>query len=236
VVHDADAVAQPLGLLHVVRREHDRLPRRPQVRNHVPQAVACLRVEPRRRLVEEHDRRVVHEGESDREPLLLTAGEVLRPLVRLLPELRNLQEALRRQALLVHAREDVERLAHRQLFEHRGRLELHADDLPKLRALLPHVETRDPHQALVHAAQPFEDLPRRGLPRTVRPHEAEYLALLDGEGNVVHGLELPVVLGEALNGDDFGHARPRQAVGFKLRSRGRTRAVPPSRCPWPRGW
>ena len=83
MVHDPDPLAQAFRLLHVVRRQHDRLARVAQLFYHVPQTPPSLRVETRRRLVEEHNLRVVHERERDREPLLLSSRQLLRPVVRL---------------------------------------------------------------------------------------------------------------------------------------------------------
>ena len=55
VVDDDDPVAEPLGLLHVVRRVEDRLPRVAQRLEALEDRVPALRVDAGRRLVEEED-------------------------------------------------------------------------------------------------------------------------------------------------------------------------------------
>ena len=59
VVDDDDPVAEALGLFHVVRRVEDRLPRVAQRLEAFEDGVAALRVDARRRLVEQKDVRVV---------------------------------------------------------------------------------------------------------------------------------------------------------------------------------
>src|SRR5579875_1179429 len=61
-VHEGDPVAQRLGFFHVVGGEHDgRPPFAAQLLDALPHAVAGDRVEPHRRLVEDEQRRSVHE-------------------------------------------------------------------------------------------------------------------------------------------------------------------------------
>ena len=54
-VHDHEPVAELLGLVHVVRREHERHALALQLVEPLPHEVAGLRVEPGRRLVEQHE-------------------------------------------------------------------------------------------------------------------------------------------------------------------------------------
>ena len=76
-VHDEDPVGERVGLLQVVRREQDGharvLAQGPDV---PPQVRAALRVQAGGRLVEEHERRGVHEPEGDVEAAALAAGEL----------------------------------------------------------------------------------------------------------------------------------------------------------------
>ena len=75
VVHDRDAVAEPLGLVEVVRREQDRHPAaRRAGGDHVEQLVADARVEPDGRLVEEQHLRLGDERAGDLEPPPLAAA------------------------------------------------------------------------------------------------------------------------------------------------------------------
>ena len=128
-VHDRDAIAQRLGLVEVVRRQHDGAVLGGDRADHVPEVAARLRVEAGRGLVEEHDLGVVHEREGDREALLLAARELPRLRLGLLLEADERQQA-RRPAFerhAVEAREEVEQLGRREVLEQRVLLQLHAD-------------------------------------------------------------------------------------------------------------
>src|SRR3990170_1488614 len=216
-VHHAHAIAQSLGLLHVVGREHHGLPRLPELRDDVPQAAARLRVEARRRLVEEHDLRVVDKGEGDRESLLLTARQLLRPFVRLLLEVHELHQAVGGHAGRVHRGEHLEGLSHGQPLEQGGRLELHADQRPEPPPVLPDVNPRDLDRTAIRAAQALQDLPRRRLAGSVWTDEAEDLALADGEGDPVDRAKGPIGLLETHDAHDVGHgARPPRKFAINL--------------------
>ncbi len=69
VVHDRDAVAELVRLLHVVGRQHDRLALAVQLAEDLPQREAALRVEPGRGLVHEEHRGAVEDRPCDHEPL-----------------------------------------------------------------------------------------------------------------------------------------------------------------------
>ena len=75
MVHDRDPVAEPVGLLHVVRGEQDRLARAVQLAEQVPQREPALRVEARGRLVQEQHRRAVEDGPGHHQPLGHAAGQ-----------------------------------------------------------------------------------------------------------------------------------------------------------------
>ena len=64
LVDDRHPVAEPLGLVHVVRRQDDRAAAIAQVANHVPELPPRLRVEAGRRLVQEEDLGVAHQGDA----------------------------------------------------------------------------------------------------------------------------------------------------------------------------
>ncbi len=66
---------QGLDLFQVVTGEHDRAALRVELTDAVPQRVPGLHVEPGGRLVEEDDARPADEGQGDRHPSLLPAGQ-----------------------------------------------------------------------------------------------------------------------------------------------------------------
>src|SRR5262249_22007199 len=62
LVHEGDAVAQRLGLLHVVGREQHGETGVPEVVDAFPHARSSDRIQPDRRLVEDHQRGPIDEG------------------------------------------------------------------------------------------------------------------------------------------------------------------------------
>ena len=87
VVDDGHAVAQPLGLFHVVRGQHDRAARASKAQHQLPQLAARLRIQPGGRLVEEQDVGLAHQRARDRQPLPLAARQLADPRVALLRQL-----------------------------------------------------------------------------------------------------------------------------------------------------
>ena len=94
VIEDRDAVAQPLGLLHEVRRQEDRLAAVPDAAHQIPDRPSRLRVQTRRQLVEEHELGVVDERERDEQPLLLTARQGHEPGVALVTQAQLVQKTI----------------------------------------------------------------------------------------------------------------------------------------------
>ena len=89
VVDDRDAVAERVRLLEVVRRQEHGRAGVAQLAHLVPHPRAALRIEARRRLVEEQQLRQVHEPDADVEPALLPAGIGLRRAVGAVGELER---------------------------------------------------------------------------------------------------------------------------------------------------
>ena len=77
MVDDRDPLAQLVGLLHVVRREDDRLTTAVELADDVPEREAALRVEARGRLVEEQHVGVVHDRPRDHQPLRHAARKLV---------------------------------------------------------------------------------------------------------------------------------------------------------------
>ena len=91
VVHDDDAVAQPLGLFHVVRRVEQRLAAVAQRLEVVEDGVAALRVDADRRLVEDQHVGIVDQRGGDVEAPLHAAAEELRLVAGAIGEADQLQ-------------------------------------------------------------------------------------------------------------------------------------------------
>src|SRR5437867_4142662 len=92
LVHDDEAVAELLGLVHVVRREDKRGAALLQAVEAVPDKVPGLRVEARRRLVEEHELRLVDQAAGDRQAALHAAREMLDDVAAALGQLDEVEE------------------------------------------------------------------------------------------------------------------------------------------------
>jgi len=92
VVQDRQPVAQGLGLVHVVGGEDHRAPFALDPPHHVPQAAPGLGVQPGGGLVQEHQLRIVHQGQGQGQPLLLAAGQGGVVGVGLVLELDQLQQ------------------------------------------------------------------------------------------------------------------------------------------------
>src|SRR5581483_9139906 len=69
VVDDRQAVAEEVGLFHVVRREEDRLTCAVQLTDQLPERDATLRIETSRGLVEEEDRGAMHDRPCNHQSL-----------------------------------------------------------------------------------------------------------------------------------------------------------------------
>src|SRR6478672_6354179 len=129
MVHDRHAVAELFGLVHVVRREHDAASARSQLDDEVPQLPSRLRIEPRRRLVEEQQLRVADDGAGEREALLLSAAQLPDARLALLTELYDVDHLVHTPAALVEAAEEHHGLLHRQLLGELRLLKLDAEAL-----------------------------------------------------------------------------------------------------------
>src|SRR5260370_19867105 len=75
MVHDSDAVAQPLRFLHEMSGQEYRGPAIADAPHEVPDRASGLRIETGRQLVEKNDLGVVDERQRNEQPLLLAAPE-----------------------------------------------------------------------------------------------------------------------------------------------------------------
>src|SRR5207248_3998293 len=89
-----DAVGEALGLVEVVRREHDRLAEAAERAQCLPGLAAGVGVEAGRRLVEEDQFGVADEREAEVEAAALAAGEAANYLVSLVTEPDQLDDVV----------------------------------------------------------------------------------------------------------------------------------------------
>ena len=102
--HD-QPVGLRVGLLDVLRREHDGAAAARHAAQELPQPRALARVEARRRLVQEHDRGVGDEADRHVQALDVADRELLGGAVRRVDQVDRLEQAL---GLGVRAREPLE--------------------------------------------------------------------------------------------------------------------------------
>ncbi len=122
VAEHADEVAVG-GLPDVLRRDDDRASLIAQLAEALPELGPEDRVDARRGLVEEDDRRVVDERRGERQAALHAAGDLVDPLVAVLVELHPLEQLVQpappAQPHAVQRGVEVEVLPHRQIGEQR---------------------------------------------------------------------------------------------------------------------
>ncbi len=94
MVHDRHAIAQLVGLLHVVGGQQDRLALAVELAEDLPQREAALRIEARGRLVEEQHRRAVEDRARHHQPLGHPPGERVHRRLCPLGEVQLLQQLI----------------------------------------------------------------------------------------------------------------------------------------------
>src|SRR3954452_17417511 len=201
LLDDRDAVAQRLGLVEVVRGQHDRLAEVLERADDLPRRAPRRRVEAGGRLVEEDQLGVADEREREVQPAQLAAAQ--RPRVRV----GLLGQAGERQDLVDVARPRIEagpvrdRLAHGDVAAHAGALQHDAHPPAQLLRALLGVLAEDGDDAARPRPVALEDLDRRRLARAVGAEQAEDLAERDLEVDAAHGVMVAVALVQVADED-----------------------------------
>ncbi len=195
-VHDDQAVAQLLGLVHVVGGEHqgDALLLEPEelLPHHVPR----LRVETRRRLVEQQHVGAVDQRPRDRQAALHAARQLVDLDGRLLGELDEGEQLVGPTAALRPGQPEVaavddEVLAHRQLEVEAVLLRADAQASADRGPVGDRVEAEDAQGAPARRRHRGDHAHRRGLAGAVGAEEAERLTGRDPDVDALDGLEAP---------------------------------------------
>ncbi len=221
LVQDRDPVAQPLGLVHVVRGQDDgRVVALADLAHEGLHVALRVRVEPGRRLVEQEERGRREEAAGDGDLLLHPARHPLHRLgERLLLEPQAQQDLAHLPSGLRH-RHPVQAggvgqvLQGRELLEEGGVDRDPVDQPLHGELLLLDVVAEHADRAAVREEERRDEADERRLPRAVGAEDAEDLPPLDGE---VQGFEgddvlLPVRVGNApgkgplLAREDLAHA------------------------------
>nr|ABZ06414.1 hypothetical protein ALOHA_HF4000009L19ctg1g10 [uncultured marine microorganism HF4000_009L19] len=197
VLDDRDVVTQPLGLLHQMGRQEDRLAALANVADQVPDRPPCLRVESGGQLIEEDQFRVVDERQCDEQPLLLAAREGHEPGVSLLGEPQLVEEPVAVDRPGIERRPEVDRFPDLNPFLQLRLLELHADPVLQGAGVPRGVEPEDLDPAAVRPSQPLGALHRRRLAGAVRADQSEDFTRLHLERHIINGDGLAVGLPDA---------------------------------------
>ena len=209
LIDDHHTISQAIGLLEVLRGEHDRRPRCCQGGHRLPEIGAAGRVQPGGRFIKEQGRRLRDQRRGQVQATTLPTGVGAdqavdeRAQVQLGDEL--LGPLLRPTAgQLVEPGEQGEILPAGQLLIDSRTLSGHADQLPDHVRLALHIESQDagfPGLGFQHGG---EHMNGGALARPVRPQDREHLSGADLETHVHHRCHIPERLRKLPGEDDGG--------------------------------
>src|SRR5258708_3655405 len=207
---ERDAVAERIGLVEVVRAEEDGAALAADLADELAHGARGVGVEPRGRLVEEHDARLVDRRPRDRHLLLHAARERRDGLRATVPEAHEPQVALglrprRRAVEPEQRREEQEVLLGGLPLVEAGLLGEDADRGPDLLVLPAEAVTGDLGGPAGRRDERAEQAQGRGLARAVRAEEAEDLALSHLEVQLLDGGQTLESLRQPLCAKDHGH-------------------------------
>ena len=196
MIDDRHAIAEPLGLIHVVCRQHDAAAARPELDDEVPELSARLGVESRGGLVEEEQLGVSDDRAGERQPLLLSPGQLAHARPTLLAELHDVDDVVHVAPARVEAAEQPHRLVNGQLLGELGLLKLDAEPLAQVALVRvpPLAEHFD--DAGIRLGETLADLDRGGLARPIGAEQAEALAGAHREVESVDSNDVAVGLAE----------------------------------------
>ena len=202
LVDHGEPVAEVLGLVHEVGDEHDRGAAGADLADQLPRRTSRLGIETLGELVEEHHLGRVDERERDEQSLALATREAVKRLAALALQAPSFDQVVGRHRLVGERAEQLERLRDGETSGQRGVLQSGSDSLTERNDLSARIEAEHAHVAAVVAAQSLDELDAGGLAGTVRSEDAEDLALVDPERDVVDRDEIAVPLAQTLDGDD----------------------------------
>jgi hypothetical protein len=167
--------ARMLRLLDVVGGEKHRAALAVEVLDHGPGLAAAERVKTGGGLVQDHQLRVVAEGDRDLKPVLLASRELLSATVGGLSEVDQRQQRRRVGLPAVEVGEQPQGLGAGEVVVESALLKLNPDPAPGLGRFLPeHLDLPG-----IGPAQPLDDLHGGGLAGAVGAEQGDYLAALD---------------------------------------------------------
>ena len=203
VIDDAEAVAEPVGFLHVVGCIQDRLALGAQAEDGLEDVVPGLGVYSDGGLVEEEERRPAHEGDGEIDSALHAAGELVDPVLGPIAESNELEIDAR--LLVGFAAAEAGHLAEKHEVVRCGELRIegqvlgtYADDLADLVAFALDGVAADEYLAGVGGHDGGEHSDGGRLAGAVGAEESVDLLAPDGEGDAVDGLDVVEALAEVI--------------------------------------
>jgi hypothetical protein len=209
------SVGEPLGLVHVVRRQEDRGAAVGEALDDRPGLSARRRVEPGGGLVEEQQLGPADDAQAEVDPSLLAAREATDARVGLRCEVDEVEHLAHRPRCGEEPAEHAQRLGDGELGIEAGRLHDEPDAGTPAPVASPRVDAQDGHSAGARSQVALEDLERRRLAGTVAAEQGDDLARTDLEADVVDGDHRAEAVRQVLDGDR-GH-RDRRALATATR-------------------
>ncbi len=207
-VHGADpapeqnghARAQLLGFLDVVRGQKQGLPHPAEFENDVVELMPDLGIQPGRRLIQDDEIGIPHEGQGEGEPLFLPAGEPFVELLALWVQTDQGEEFVDRPRMRIEGGKQMEQLLHPDLVRKRRNLELAADEFADLAGRRLRIDAENADLTPVPVLDTEQDLDERGFAGTVWSQKAENLTRPDSERGFLKGRVVSVGFAHV---DDF---------------------------------
>ncbi len=177
---------------------------RRQLLDQLPEFAPCIGVDTRGGLIKEQQLRLVQHAGGQRQALLPAARQRPGQLIAALrqPEfLRDIPRRLFQRVDLIHAADEFEILAHRQVFVEAEALRHVAHAPLDLARLAADIEAQARSLAGVRRQQPAQHADGRGLAAAIGPEKAEDRAARHVQREIIHHLLAVEALGQAAHAD-----------------------------------
>jgi len=194
VIDDADAVAQHLDFLEVVRRHEDRHTARVDDLEEIPQFEAQLDVHARRRLVQNEQLWPVHERSRERKPALHAAREFEITCPPLVGEFKLVKQFACAWFRLRERHAIVAALIRKNLFDRKKAIEIkllrrQPDELAAASKITNDIMTENGNASALECRQPDNRIDGRRLAGAVGSKESKKLTGSNVERKIVDGGE-----------------------------------------------
>src|SRR5579859_723660 len=188
LVENADAVSQPFGLIHKVRRQQNRRPPLLERTNDVPGCPSRLWVHPRRRLVQKYQLWASHQRQRQRQPPLLTARKLAAARLRRLGQSHKPEQLVRIFRRREELREEPQHLQRPQIGVEAILLQHHTDLRLEPPPIAQGIQSKYPRGATISGAVALQNLDGCSFARAVGAKQRENLAASHRKRELVYGI------------------------------------------------